>query len=105
MKTFPSLVIALGLLGGPATLIAIATPFPPVFNPVLPTSGMGFGRNDQLLREQMRFEQQNQANVIHNPSLENTINNSDDVLRIEVDGQWLTPEDAQQQLIEENTPQ
>lgn len=100
MKAVPSLAIALGLLAGPATLMAIATPFPPVFNPVLPTSGMGFSRSDQLIQEQMRFNQQNQANVI-TPSIENTINNSEDVLLIEVDGQLLTPAEAQEKLLEQ----
>ncbi|MDG2991758.1 hypothetical protein L3556_12580 [Candidatus Synechococcus calcipolaris G9] len=100
MKAVPSLAIALGLFAGPATLTAIATPFPPIFNPVLPTSGMGFGRGDQLLQEQMRFNQQNQANVI-NPSIENTINNSEDVLLIEVDGQLLTPAEAKKELLDQ----
>jgi hypothetical protein len=73
-------------------LATLATPLPPLFNPISPTTGFASSEMNRLWQNQGRSKDHRQGSTTLQPS-------SDKVLQIELDGQRLTPSQAQQLLL------
>ncbi|HIK36193.1 MULTISPECIES: hypothetical protein [unclassified Thermosynechococcus] len=73
-------------------LATLATPLPPIFNPISPTTAFELSEMNRLWQNQWRFKNRREASTTLQPS-------PGKVLQIEVDGQLLTPSQAQQLLL------
>ncbi|BAY52018.1 hypothetical protein NIES2134_103810 [Thermostichus vulcanus NIES-2134] len=73
-------------------LVTLATPLSPIFNPISPTTGFESSEMNHLWQNQWPPKDRRKTNTTLQPS-------SDKVLQIELDGQLLTPSQAQQLLL------
>ncbi len=80
-------------------LAGFAAPLPPVFNPISPTTGFEASQTNRMLQDEWRYDQRDQVDTSSALTPEQLANPSDSVLQIEVDGQLLTPSQAQQLLL------
>ncbi len=86
------LLLSVVLLGIGYPLATLATPLPPIFNPISPTTGFESSEMNRLWQNQWRSKDRREAST----TLQSA---SDKVLQIEVDGQLLTPSQAKQLLL------
>ncbi|XFA73836.1 hypothetical protein RYO59_002090 [Thermosynechococcaceae cyanobacterium Okahandja] len=83
---------------------SFAAPLPPVFNPISPTTGFESSQTTRMLQNEWRYDQRDRADASSALTPEQLANPSNNVLQIEVDGQLLTPSQAQQLLLRQQQP-